>query len=178
MPLIYITGIPGSGKSTVRRELLLRGYEVYGGAEDNLAAFYNLDTGKQVEGWVSANDRTEEWNSQHTWKIPRETVRELKDSSSDKTIFLCAVTKNDKTELWDLFDLVIALTIDEKTLRERLLNRTNNDVGKTKHELQALVERQKGIAGEYLNLGVVFVDATQSIETVVAEVLKKAKAVL
>lgn len=177
MPLIYITGIPGSGKSTVRNELLSLGYEVYGGAEDNLATFYNVNTGERVDGWVPSNKRTEEWNSQHTWKIPRETIQELKDTSKGKTIFLCAVTKNDKSELWDLFDLVIALTINEETLRSRLLTRTNNDVGKTEHELQVLVERQNGIAEGYENLGATLVDATQSIENVVSEVLKRAKAV-
>lgn len=177
MPLIYITGIPGSGKSTVRLELLSRSYEAYGGVEDNLAAFYNVDTGEHVDGWMPSNKRTKEWNGQHAWKIPRETIQKLKDTSKDKTIFLCAVTKNDKSELWDLFDLVIALTIDEETLRSRLLTRTNNDVGKTEHELKVLVERQKGIAEEYENLGAILVDATQSIENVVSEVLKKAKAV-
>ena len=73
MPLIYITGLPGTGKSAVRQELLRRGHKAYGGAEDAIAAFYNSETGQRYDGWVEAKDRTATWKAKHTWKIPRDT---------------------------------------------------------------------------------------------------------
>jgi len=48
MALLYITGSPGSGKSSVKEELVIRGYASYGGGEDGFAAFYNNDTGKRI----------------------------------------------------------------------------------------------------------------------------------
>jgi len=171
MSLIYITGIPGTGKSSVREELLRRGYKAYGGAEDNIAAFYNNDTGQRLEGWIEAKDRTSEWKAKHTWKITRETVQKLKEQAKNEPIFLCAITRNDVSELWDLFDTVIALTIDEETLRQRLASRTNNDVGKTPDELQVILKRQQTASEDYKKFGAVMVDATQPIERVVEQIL-------
>lgn len=171
MPLIYITGVPGTGKSTVRQELLRRGYEAYGGAEDNIAAFYNKETGERLEGWVEAKDRTPVWKAKHTWKIARETAEVLKEKAKDKPVFLCAVTYNDTNELWGLFDHAIALTIDEETLKQRLTTRTNNDVGKTLQEFNDILERQKTAKQKYEALGAKTVDATQPIEKVVDEIV-------
>lgn len=60
MPLIYITGTPGSGKSTIRQSLINRGFIAYGGAEDNIAGFFD-ENGDPLSGWVSAEMRTPEW---------------------------------------------------------------------------------------------------------------------
>ncbi|HET6746919.1 MAG TPA: AAA family ATPase [Candidatus Saccharimonadales bacterium] len=171
MSLIYITGMPSSGKSTVRHELQRKGFTAYGGAEDGLAAFFNNETGERIN-WVESSNRTAEWNEHHTWKIPRKTIEEIKQNSEDKPVFLCAVTRNDKDELWDLFDKVIALTIDEDTLKHRLATRTNNDVGKSKHELEILIERQKTAKVEYEKLGAYLVNATQPIDQVVEDIIK------
>jgi len=130
MTLIYITGVPGTGKSTVRQELLQRGYIALGGAEDHLAAFYDNRTGDRIGRWIPVHERTPEWSAKHTWKITRDTLEKLKASDPNNLVFVCATTANDVTELWDLFDKKIALTIDEVTLRHRLATRTNNDVGK------------------------------------------------
>lgn len=173
MPLIYITGVPSSGKSTVRQSLIDRGYTALGGAEDGLAAFYVNETGERIDRWVTANERTPEWYDTHTWKIPRATIEQLKASSIDKPIFVCATTTNEKDELWDLFDTVIALTIDERTLRSRIATRTNNDVGKTPEELEAILQRQQTAQEDYERLGAILVDATRPIEHVVDEILTK-----
>ena len=175
MSLIYITGVPGSGKSTVREELLSMGYRAYDGAEDNLAGFYDIQTDKRLGGWPSAEKRTPEWNKRHTWKIPRETVQLLKNKHHDELVFLCAITRNDKSELWDLFDTTIALIIDEETLKYRLATRNNNDVGKTEHELNTLIERQKTAKEEYKALGAYIIDATQPLGVVMQEIIKLAK---
>lgn len=175
MSLIYITGIPGTGKSTIRQELLRRSYKAYGGAEDGIAAFYNNATGEKLEGWVEAKARTSAWRANHTWKIDRQTVEKLKEEAKNKLVFLCAVTRNDVNELWDLFDKVIALTIDAKTLLQRLANRTNNDVGKTADELESILKKQKSSSEDYEKLGARLVDASQPLGVVVDNILRYAQ---
>lgn len=163
--------MPSTGKSTILKRLKQGGFVAYGGAEDKLAAFYNNQTGEKTE-WVKAEDRTPEWNEQHTWKIPKAKIEEIKRANTGNLAFICAVTNNDKTELWDLFDHAIALSIDEETLRHRLATRTNNDVGKTDHELEAIITRQKTAKDEYEQLGAHIVDATQPIDNVLEDILK------
>lgn len=175
MPLIYVTGVPGAGKSSVREELLRRGYKAYGGVEDDIAAFYNNETGERVEGWVEAKDRTTEWKAKHAWKITHETAEELKEQAKNELIFLCAVTRNDVSELWDLFDKVIALTIDEATLKQRLASRTNNDIGKTPDELQDILKHQQTASEDYKKLGATLVEASRPIDEVVDEIIGVAK---
>lgn len=171
MPLIYVTGVPSTGKSTVREELLRRGYAALGGAEDGLAAFYDNVTGERIDRWIPVNERTPEWSARHTWKINRETIEHLKNSAHDKPVFICATTANDTTELWDLFDIKIALTIDEKTLRHRIVTRTNNDVGKRPNELREILKRQQTAEKEFTNLGVIIIDGTKPIGQVVDEII-------
>lgn len=173
MPLVYITGIAGAGKSTVRDELLRRGYTAFGGLEDGIAAFYDNATGERV-AWVPAETRTAEWLARHTWRMPRATIEKLHADAKDKLVFLCAYAPNDKTELWDLFDTVVALTIDEATLRERLASRTNNDVGKMPLELEKILARRKTATHEYQKFGAVVIDATQPLGKVVDDVLATA----
>lgn len=172
MPLIYITGISGSGKSTVRQELLHRGFKAYGGAEDKIAAFYNNETGKKLGGWVEAKNRTPEWRLKYSWKIDRRTIQELKKEAESEPIFLCAITRNDIAELWDLFDHVFALTLDEETLKHRLATRINNDVGKNPHELATLLQWQQTAAEEYQKLGATLIDATRPLQEVVDEIVQ------
>src|ERR1700693_3726645 len=111
MSLCYITGISGSGKSTVYDELKARGYTVYGVDEDKLAGWYNNKTGV-VEGYRKPEDRTKEWRSQVTYKLPRQHVEKIAKEANNKQFFLCGVAEND-TELWDLFSKVFALSVDE-----------------------------------------------------------------
>src|SRR5437899_9781387 len=66
MPLIYITGVSGSGKSAVRVELVKRGYKAFDTDEDRIAAFYNNETGGIVDKPKNAQDRSPEWYAHHT----------------------------------------------------------------------------------------------------------------
>lgn len=124
MPLIYITGISGSGKTTLRNELRRRGYQAFGTDEDQLAFYYDNQTGKPLKQSVPAAIRTPEWRLKHTWKVARADVEKLQEKAKDEPVFLCGVVANDVTELWDLFETVIALTIDEETMRHRIMTWT------------------------------------------------------
>jgi dephospho-CoA kinase len=175
MPLIYITGIAGSGKTTVRNELRRRGYQAFGTDEDQLAFFYNNQTGKPLKQSIPAAIRTPEWRLKHTWKAARTEVEKLKENAKDEPVFLCGVVANDTTELWDLFETVMALTINEETLRHRITTRTNDDFGKPPHEFALLLNWQKTAREDYQKLGAIIIDAIQPVEAVVDAILAKVK---
>jgi dephospho-CoA kinase len=175
MSLIYITGISGSGKSEVLKELQSRGYEAYGTDEHGIAAFYNNQTGEELtHPPTRTEDRTPEWQSRNTWKMSREKVEWLASKSKDKLVFLCGVAANED-EVWDLFSGVLALVIDDETLKQRIATRINNNFGKASHELESILKWQSLAEQIYKKFGVVMIDATQPIHAVVDDVLSKAR---
>jgi dephospho-CoA kinase len=76
MPFIFVTGISGAGKSTVRIGLVQRGYEAYDTDEDGIARFVNKMTGA-LTGRVDASLRTIEFTQANEWMVDPERVRTL-----------------------------------------------------------------------------------------------------
>ncbi len=171
MALYYVTGISGAGKSSVKKELLKRGFTAFDIDEDRLASYFHNITGEKTPNTLTATERTPEWRKNHTWKLPRQTVEKLLKASDGNKVFLCGVTANDADELWDLFDKVFALTISDEVLKHRILNRTNNDFGKSFHEMEALLNWQKTASEDYKKLNAVLIDSTKSVEIVVDDIL-------
>jgi len=172
MPLIYITGVSGSGKSAVRTELLKRGYKAFGTDENGIATSYNNETGGIVDTPINPQDRSPEWYRHHTWKLSRQRVERLALQGKDNPVFLCGGASNDE-EVWDLFSRIVALIIDEATLKKRITARTTTVMGKLPHEYASVLEWQKGAEAYYRRMNAVLVDATQAIEVVVDEIVEE-----
>ena len=173
MPLYYITGISGSGKSTVLTEVRQRGYEGYDVDEAGpvTAKWHNDTTGFiHPKSSIKKEDRTPEFLANHSWKVPREEVAELAQQASTKIIFLGGAIANE-IEIYDLFNSVFALAIDDKTLQHRLAARTNNDWGKNPHELEQTLAVNHELDERYRQFGYVVIDASQTTDTIVAEIL-------
>jgi shikimate kinase len=176
MPLFFITGIAGSGKSTVQHELKSRGYEAYDTDDDGFAKWHNDLTGYvHPKSSVKKEDRTEEFLKIHSWKVPRIEIEELATCAKRKIIFLCGVASNED-ELRDLFEAVFELTIDDETLINRLTTRTNNDWGKQPQELKKTLESQHNADELYRKHNPILIDATQPVDIVVDTILRKTKA--
>lgn len=171
MSLFYITGVPGTGKSTVQRELSLRGYEAYDIDDSRFGGPVNKATGESTTV-PPIERRSAEWFDQHEWRILRAAVEDLKKSSEGKTVYLCG-TATTENLVWDIFDKVYYLNIDEETLKTRIANRKDNDFGKTGAELQLILDRYHLAQQQLGNLSVTIVDATQSIEEVLQAILQK-----
>ena len=92
MPLIFITGISGSGKSTVRRELRNRDYEAYGTDEDGLAHWVNSTTGA-VTLTATANDRSVEFMASNDWRFDVGLIGRLAQTAEDKLVFVCGAVQ-------------------------------------------------------------------------------------
>jgi len=172
MALYYITGTPGSGKTTVLAELKRRGYEAYGTDEDGLASFYHTVTGKQDFGGQTAEERTEDWRRYREWKVPAEKVEALRVQAVNKTIFLCGVSANDATDFWDKFARVFCLYIPPAEVKRRILARPENNFGKNAHELASVLEWAGYAKQQYTDLGAIIIDATQPVANVVDAIIE------
>lgn len=174
MSLTYITGISASGKSSVMRKLQELGFEAHGVDEEGYANWVDRETGETRtfhEDDPSSN--IHDWYQKHHWILSRDRIRELKDHSdrAGKTIIL-AEYADDEDNVRQLFDKVIYLAVDEDTIRERVNNRQDNHFGKTGEEMAAIVEWLDKNDEAYRKSGAYVIDAAQSLNKVMKEVLK------
>jgi len=175
MTLFFITGIAGSGKSTLAKELKAKGYEAYDTDDDGFARWLNKNSGYiHPKSSVKKEARTEAFLADHAWIVPRSEVEELATRAKDKDIFLCGVASNED-ELRDLFKQVFELVIDNETLERRLLTRTSNDWGKQPHELRQTLYNNKNAEELYHKHNPTLIDATQPVEQVAANIIKKTR---
>jgi broad-specificity NMP kinase len=136
--LVYITGVPGTGKTTTCEELADRGYKAFDTDADGMKSWYEVKSGKRSVDQPGWDDASEEFKNRNNLKNHRFKIEELSKLSEHGLVFLCGSTFNDK-EIMDLFDLVIILTVPGDILRHRLLTRTNNSYGKVKGELEKIL---------------------------------------
>ena len=152
-----IEGVSGTGKTTVCHELQKRGYKAL--EADEVFGFYgDPKTGLPTEhkhylNWIWDNKRFDE---------------ELKGKTG--TIFVCGGAMN-QSKFMHYFKKVFTLLIDDDTLRNRLLNRTNNDFGKNPKDLAKQLEWNKGAIEYSKQRGTILIDATKPVNTVVDEIL-------
>ncbi len=173
MALIYITGLAGSGKSTICEELKKRGFEAHDADKEGFNRWCNRITGRARVKWtINKNQvKTEEWSKRYSWNTSRTKVERLAKKARNKLIFLCGISANEEI-VWDLFSKVICLVVNEPTLRNRIAARTSNDYGKAPHELKNLLEWHKTYPSDYIKKSAIVIDANRPLNAVVDEILK------
>ncbi|HEX7633467.1 MAG TPA: AAA family ATPase [Candidatus Saccharimonadales bacterium] len=168
MPLFLVTGLPGTGKSTVCTELKKRGYEAYDGDYDHLAKWYDAD-GQPIDE-SRERDRSMAFLQTHSRDIAYEVVKQLAAGATSKAVFLCADPENED-ELVSLFEKVFALLVNEDERQKRLTTRTNNNWGKLPHEIEYDLGVKPVALERYRKYSYVILDASQPTHLVVDQIL-------
>jgi broad-specificity NMP kinase len=109
---MLVTGMSGTGKSTVLAELARRGYRVVDTDDDGWSEDVPLPDGSGVE---------------HLWR--EDLMSALLAQDGDETLFVSGCTSN-QSSFYDRFDAVMLLTAPTEVLLERLATRTTNPFGK------------------------------------------------
>lgn len=170
MPLIYITGTSGAGKSTVREELSRRSARAYDTDEYEIAQWVTKITG-EITPLIADAHRTPEFLAQNDWKADPERVRHLAKEGETRTVFLCGFIGNEDKGLAPLREGV--LTLDRRGhLETQLLTRSAHDFGKKPHELELLLAWSEVVSEHYLHRGAIVINATKPPPFVVNEILR------
>jgi dephospho-CoA kinase len=106
---VLITGMSGTGKSALVKNLKLRGYVAYDADDDGLTAP----------------------DSDGIWRWQLQAVRELLSRPHDNPLFFAGCSDEQREFTWDLS---VLLTAPEAVILERLATRSSNTYGKTAAE--------------------------------------------
>jgi len=161
-----VTGIAGSGKTSVMDELSRRGYTSY--SIDDIEDAVRLEdqtTGKPVDWPDGPTDF-----SRYAWNWQPEGLKKLLESSPD--VFIGGTSSN-QYDFADWFDKIFVLTVSEPTQHHRLTTRTNNDFGKHPEDLERTLRIRETVEQEALDHGAIPIDAEQSITKVTDDIVRR-----
>jgi dephospho-CoA kinase len=171
MALIYITGNAGVGKTTVCRELQKRGYEAHDIDKNGITAWYDKITSQKAKQPRGIQGRSKEWFEKNAFKMVPERIQEFSSSAKTKQMFLCGQSIHDH-EIWHLFDKIIYLSVDEKTLKHRLATRKSTDFGKTSAELKHILAVHTSFEEKHKKHGAAILDATEPLGMIVDKIAR------
>jgi hypothetical protein len=154
VPLVWATGNSGAGESTVSALSKSLGELAVDADWAGYSHWVDRTSGQVVADPpypVPAG-----WLERFAWRTSRAEVEAVAARLREKTAFLGGSVEND-AEVWDLFDLVVCLVVDNKTLRRRLQARTANAFGKRPEERAAALRCNDGLESTY-RLGATIID--------------------
>jgi broad-specificity NMP kinase len=165
-----ITGVAGTGKSTLAKELRQRGYAAYD-VEEGFSYHINKQTGEKAS---YPTNPTPEWYENHERVFDEKVLMNLMKKHRDEPLFICSITAN-QAKYYPQFDKIFLLTAPDEVVTHRLGTRTNNYFGRHPLELQRVIGRHQQFDDELKALGAQPIDSTQSIEAVASEILAQAQ---
>ena len=166
-----MTGVSGSGKSTIARQLTRMGRDAV-----------SLDGDELLCGWVGADGRRvarpaqpdAAWLSAHRWCWDPARLDQIMDEARDRgvdVLFLCGHAANG-LDLADRFDACLLLEIDRHTMRQRLEEPDRgNDFGRVGDSLMVALSEHDAFVAAWRRYGAVTVDATEPVSVVAENVL-------
>lgn len=167
MAAYLISGRSGTGKSTVCKELIRRGYTAYDGDDvPGMAGWISIATGKKVDSPYPGHDHVGKFN----WNWDSGILEKLLLQPND--VFLCG-SANNSLDFMPLFDKVFILDLDSDEQRNRINNRTEHDYGKEITVQDSIIAYQKEFVQTARGRGAIIVDAMPRVGLIVDDILSR-----
>jgi shikimate kinase len=127
MKRVLITGMSGTGKSTVIRMLAERGYKA-------------IDADYGLSEWVPVSDPSHMYSSaEREWMWREDLVQRLLSTEDTDLLFISGCARN-WTKFRSQFDHVVLLSAPAEMILERLATRTTNPYGKSADEVTHVMQ--------------------------------------
>jgi len=173
--LVWVTGLSGTGKSSVAARLRDLGHRSVDADDDGISGWRNHATGGIVPS-PPIEERPPDWLEQHAWTIDARRVEALVHSADVRPVILFGAVENE-AEVLALADVVVCLVADADTLRRRLADRQTNDFGKAPGDVDAVISWLGVFEARHEAIGATMIDATLPLPEVVDAVLAAASEV-
>jgi broad-specificity NMP kinase len=164
-----IEGVSGTGKTSVATELQRRGHHVIHGDRELAYKGNPLnDEPLAPSEWALSSHDPALVHAHHLWDIDK--VRSLVSDQAHDISFFCGGSRNFRRFI-DLFDGVFVLDIDLEALKNRLAERPKDEFGGRPAERELIMRLHA--TGEDIPENAMAIDATQPLEAVVGEILRR-----
>ena len=174
---ILVTGISGSGKSSVYGELVKRGYKAYD-IENMTDLFTMIDrrTGRTGDTYDKENLESVK---QHDWicdkiKLQALVSKSAKDSAFNSMVFYCGTASN-LDELLYLFDKIFLLKVSPELLRKRLSTRKSYGFGRTSEIQEWIFSWKEWWENHMLEKGAITIDANRNCQEITNDIVERSK---
>jgi len=170
--LFIVTGISGSGKTTVARYLVRKG-EVAFDSKINPGLYQFVDRDGNIAETVRLNDG--EWRNKYKWSLNKEKLEMLLEQNHQVSrVFLCG--RANLFQYWDLADKVFLLEVDGDILLKRLNSESRDNLfAKDKATQDRLLNDLNSIQRKIIEKGAVIVNARGSVDNVVNQILQESE---
>lgn len=168
--LFFITGISGSGKTSVARRLNELGYTAFD-SKINKGIFHFADSNGSESPDYRPND--EDWQATYKWVLNVPMLEDLLARlDPGEPVFLCG--RGNIRQHWDRAEKVFLLSIDRETLLHRLNHPSrDNDFAKDDATQQKLAGNLDFVQRSLTDAGAIVIDAKRPLDEVVAEILRQ-----
>jgi shikimate kinase len=160
MKRVLLTGMSGTGKSTVINELAARGYKAVDTDDHGLSEWVAVPL-EEPTGLAPGQD----------WVWREDRIQELLSSDDVEVLFLSGCSPN-QGKFYPQFEHIVLLTAPPAVLVERLANRTTNPYGKHPDEVAQVLALQQTVEPLLRGGAGLEVDTSAPLDQVVATVLR------
>ncbi len=161
----YITGIAGTGKSTIASELKKLGFEVYDiDAVVGLCHWRHKLTREEAKYHTGVG---KDWLEAHQWICDEEKLTNLINKNHNSDTVVVGIASNQDSYL-GLFDKIFLLYCSEETFIKRINSRNDgNNFGKDESEQEHILGWYEDFQAKIENLGAILINTDAPLERVV-----------
>jgi dephospho-CoA kinase len=167
MKRVLLTGLSGTGKSTVTSALATRGYHAIDADTPDWSAWVAVAPDGDAPDSVA--DERGIWRT-HDWLWREDRIRRLLTTAETDLLFLSGCAPNMR-QFYPEFEHIILLSAPPHLLRERLATRTTNAYGKDPDELARVLRQVATVEPLLRRIASLEIDSSAPLDQVIETIL-------